>query len=155
MSQIVSFAEESCWDGERFRSVRREIVFVVRGWQLPTIQGKQVLREFTADFGLWYDVDDELLIKILRDLEPSVRWDWYVYHKKLDHSAIVIHDSETGKSVGQISCRGGTKQKLSGEMYGANIVPIARGKDIRAARIKRESERAAKRGRETGGPDGC
>jgi hypothetical protein len=143
MAQVVSFAEESCWDGDRFRSVRREIVFVVCGFAL--VPGKSIRGEFRADFGLWYDVDDEWLIQILQREIPEVRWDWHVYHKKLDHSAIMIHDPETGKVVGQIYPRGRGRQKLSGENGGANVVSISLGGEYRAARRRREEERAEKR----------
>jgi hypothetical protein len=154
VSQVLSFAEESCWDGERFRTIRREIVFVVTGFQIRDAHGESIRREFRADFGLWYDVDDDWLIQILKREEPSIRWDWFVYHKKLDHSAIIIHDPNTGKALGQIYPRGRTKQKLSGENSGANITTIAKGKDYRAERLRREEERAARRG-ERHSPEGC
>jgi hypothetical protein len=140
---VVSFAEESCWDGERFRSVRREIVFVVAGFAISP--GKSIRGEFRADFGLWYDLDDDLLIQILvRDI-PSVDWGWFIYHKKIDHSAILIYHPETGKVVGSIYPRGKTRQKLSCENNGANVVPISYGEECRARRIKREKDRAKKR----------
>jgi hypothetical protein len=151
MSQVLSFAEESCWDGDRFRSVRREIVFVVSGHAI--IPGKVVRREFRADFGLWYDSDDEWLIDLLRETDAEINWDWFVFWRKLDHSAIMIHHPETGKVVGQIYPRGRTKQKLSGEILGGNITPIAKGEEYRAARLAREEERA-KRRRDRGGPEG-
>lgn len=146
MSQVVSFAEESCWDGERFRTVRREIVFVVSGHAIQT--GRVIRREFTADFGLWYDLEDEWLIEILKREVPSVDWGWFVFYKKMDHSSILIHDPDTGKVVGSIYPRGRTKQKLSGENSGANVVPIGYGRECRERRLAREAKRAEKRSRE-------
>ena len=152
MSQVVSFAEESCWDGERFRTVGREIVFVVSGFAVK--QGRSIRREFVADFGLWYDVDDEWLISLLRREVPEVDWGWFVFHKKLDHSAIMIHNPDSGKVVGSIYPRGRTKQKLSGEITAGNVVPIGFGEECRARRIRREEERKARR-RDGGSPEGC
>lgn len=145
MSSVISFAEESCWDGEKFRSIRRPVVFVVAGHAIKT--GVVVRKEFTADFGIFYDVDDEWLIQILSSELPSVDWSWFVYHKKLDHSGIMIYNPDNGKVVGSIYPRGKTKQKLSGDHTGSNIVPIIKGLEYRAKRIKREAERAARRNR--------
>jgi hypothetical protein len=126
---VVSFAEESCWDGERFRSVRREIVFVVAGFAISP--GKSIRGDI-----------------------PSVDWGWFIYHKKIDHSAILIYHPETGKVVGSIYPRGKTRQKLSCENNGANVVPISYGEECRARRRKREEERATRRSEERG-PEDC
>lgn len=107
-----------------------------------------------ADFGLWYDVDDDLLIQILAREEPDVDWGWHVYHKKLDHSAILVYNPDTGKVVASIYPRGRTKQKLSCENTGANVVPIAMGGEYRAKRIERDRERAEKRRRDSDKPEG-
>lgn len=152
MSSVISFAEESCWDGERFRTIRREIVFVVAG--VGIAPGKSIRGEFIADFGLWYDVDDGWLISILREKLPQVEWGWFVYHKKLDHSAILIYNPDTGNVVGSIYPRGRTKQKLSGENTGVNIVPIAKGGEYRAERLAKEAERQKRRS-EGRSPEGC
>jgi hypothetical protein len=143
MSQVVSFAEESCWEGERFRTVRRQIVFVLIGTSARL--KKSVRREFTADFGLWYDVDDEWLIEILREEEPEIDWGYFVFFKKLDHSAITIHHPETNEVVASVIPRGRTKRKLSCENNGANVIHISEGEKYRAERIKREAERAQER----------
>lgn len=154
MSSVVSFAEESVWDGERFRSIRREIVFVVQLNNVPIEGQKSSRHEFRADFGIFWDVEDDWLIQILREEIPGPEWGWYVYHKKLDQSGISVINPDSGRTVGTIYPRGRTKQKLSGEIAGANIVPIAMGKEYRAARLQREADRA-KRRRERGGPEGC
>lgn len=154
MSTVVSFAEESCWDGDRFRTVRREIHFVLIGFS--TVLPKTIRREFTADFGLWYDVDDEWLIQILQREAPEINWSYYVYFKKLDHSAINIYHPESGEVVGAVVPRGRTKRKLSGENAGANVVPISKGREIREQRARREqseAERHPPRGPESG-PEG-
>lgn len=139
-SNISYFVEESCWDGDKFRSIRREVVFVVAGHAIQT--GRAVRHEFRADFGLWYDYEDELLIQILTEEIPGIDWGWYVYHKKLDHSAIHILNPDTGKVVGSIYPRGRTKQKLSGENAAANVIPIGKGVEYRAIRLLREEHKA-------------
>lgn len=149
---VVSFAEESCWDGEKFRSVRREIVFVVAGFAIRP--GQSIRREFVADFGLWYDQEDEWLIQILRETLPEIEWSWFIYHKRLDHSAILIYHPENGKVVGSIYPRGRTRQKLSGEITGGNITPIGMGREYRAKRLAREEERQKRRS-EGRRPEGC
>ena len=155
MSSVVSFAEESCWDGERFRSVRREIVFVLMG--LSSRLPRTIRREFTADFGLWYDVDDEWLIQILRREAPEIDWGYYVYFKKIDHSAINIFDPDSGELVGAVVPRGRTKRKLSGENAGANVIPISKGEEYRDRRLRKEHSEGAGSpdGSEEGGPEGA
>ena len=143
MSTVVSFAEESCWDGERFRSVRREIVFVVAGHAIQT--GKMIRHEFRSDFGIFYDVDDDLLIQILREELPAVDWGWFVYHKKLDHSGISIINPDNGKVVGSIYPRGRTRQKLSGDDGSGKVTLISKGVEYRVQRQLRELEKAKKR----------
>jgi hypothetical protein len=87
--------------------------------------GKAIRHEFTADFGLWYDEEDEWLIQILQDEYPAIEWGYFVYFKKIDYSAILIIDPEDNKVVGSIYPRGRTKQKLSGENTAANITSMA------------------------------
>lgn len=152
MSTVVSFAEESCWDGETFRQVRREIVFVVAGHAIKT--GVPIRHEFTADFGIFYDIDDDWLIQILKREVPGIDWGWFVYHKKLDHSGIWIINPDDNRVVGSVYPRGRTKQKLSGEIFTGNITHISKGPEYRAARLKREQERA-KRRRGPDCPEGC
>ncbi len=125
-TNVHSFAEESCWDGENFRSIRREVVFVVEGHAIVT--GRRIRHEFVADFGLWYDYEDEVLMSILNEEVPDVDWGWYVFHKLTDHSAIRIYNPDDGKIVGSIRVRGRPNRKLSGEITAANITPIAQGR---------------------------
>lgn len=139
MSTIVSFAEESCWDGENFRSVRKEVVFVVAGHAI--IPGRQIRAEFTADYGVFWDGDDEWMIALLKTVLPSVDWGWFVYHKKLDQSGIFVINPDNGQTVGSIYPRGRTKQKLSGEILPANVVNIQQGHAIRSERAANERRR--------------
>lgn len=122
-ANVLSFAEESCWDGEKFRSIRREIHFRLLGHGI--LPDQILTHEFKADFGLWYDETDEWLIQILKGELPTIDWDWYVFFKRLDHSEILILNPENNATVGSIYPRGRTKQKLSGENAAANIVRMA------------------------------
>jgi len=130
-SNVLSFAEESCWDGDKFRSIRREIHFVVEGHAIQT--GVAIRHEFAADFGLWYDEEDEWLLQILKEFYPAIEWGYFVYFKKIDHSAIMIIDPDSDKIVGSIFPRGRTKRKLSGENRAANIVSMAEFKEKKLA----------------------
>ena len=132
-SNVLYFAEESCWDGETFRSIRREVVFVIAGHAIQT--GVPIRHEFTADFGLWYDYEDEVLLQILKEQLPAIDWGWFVYHKKIDHSAIMIYNPDSGQVVGSIYPRGRKKQKLSGENMAANITPITKGREYQEKRL--------------------
>lgn len=106
MSIVKSFAEESCWDGERFRSVRRPVIFVLAA-EIP--RHGMIRHEFESDFGVFYDVEDDWLADQLKRDLPHIDWGWFVFHKKLDHSAIQIINPDSGRVVGQIYHRG-TKQ---------------------------------------------
>lgn len=130
-ANVLSFAEESCWDGDKFRSIRREIHFRLIG---HGIKPNELLNhEFTADFGLWYDEEDEWLIGILSKEIPDVEWGYFVYFKRLDHSEILILNPENNRTIGSIYPRGRTKQKLSGENTTANIVSMAEFREKKRA----------------------
>lgn len=145
MSTVVSFAEESCWDGETFRSIRREVVFVIAGHAIQS--GRVVRAEFRADYGVFWDGEDEWLIALLKETVPDIDWGWFVFHKKLDQSGISVINPESGKVVGSIYPRGRTKQKLSGENLAANVVPISYGLVARANRLAKEARRAERENR--------
>lgn len=112
MSQVLSFAEESCWDGERFREIRRPVVFVLQ----VNFPGRGMIRhEFELDYGVFYDVEDDWLVdKLQRDI-PDLEWGWLVYHKKVDHSGINLINPDSGRVVGQIYQRG-TKQQIGTDL---------------------------------------
>ncbi len=85
-SNLVSFAEESCFSGDTFRTVRREVVFRVVGYGYQL--GTPVKEDFVADYGLWYDYDDTMLLEILQSQLPQVDWSYFIYHKLMDHKGI-------------------------------------------------------------------
>lgn len=152
MSTVVSFAEESCWDGETFRSIRREVVFVVAGHAIQS--GRVVRAEIRADYGIFWDGEDEWLIALLSESLPDIDWGWFVYHKKLDQSGIWIINPDSGKKVGSIFLRGRSTQRLSGENAAANVVPIQEGVRIRgerACRAKAREDRRREKDRESSG----
>lgn len=130
-SNVLSFAEESCWKGDQWRSIRREIHFVIAGHAIQT--GVAIRHEFAADFGLWYDEDDEWLLGILKETYPAINWGHFIYFKLPDHSAIMIIEPDDDRVVGSIYPRGRTKRKLSGENNTANIVSMAEFKEKKLA----------------------
>lgn len=141
MSEVLSFAEESCFSGDTFRSIRREIQFVLQGYG-KQLGGKSVKLEFTSDFGLYYDYEDTVLLSILEGLDPAVKWGWYIYHKKMDQSAIEIINPDTNKVVGSIAIRAASRSKLSGEPSCANVMSWAAVQEWKSERAKRVEEPA-------------
>lgn len=144
-TNVVSFVEETCFSGETFRSVRREIQYTIVGY------GKGLGREFKEDFpcdnGIWYDYEDKYLLSILDERWPDIQWGGFVLHKKMDHSAIEIIEPESGKIVGSIHVRRGAKGNLSGENTCANVVSWA---SVQSWKEKRDESRAEE---ESSGPD--
>lgn len=137
-TNVVSFVEETCFSGETFRSVRREIQYSIVGY------GKGLGREFREDFpcdnGIWYDYEDKYLLSILEEKWPDINWGWFVLHKKMDHSAIEIIDPDSGNIVGSIHVRRGTGKKLSGEITCANVVSW---NTVQQKKVERDERRAA------------
>lgn len=124
-SNVVSFAEESCFSGETFRSVRREVVFTVHIYGLGP--EKMLKQDFSADNGIWYDHTDEYLIQILENQVAGPDWGGFVFHPKMDQSAIELIDTDTNKVVGIIHVRRGktpTNPELSGENSCGNVVSM-------------------------------
>lgn len=136
-SNVLSFVEESCFSGDQFKSIRREIIFTVTGFGKNL--GRLIKSDFSADFGLWYDYEDKYLIEILNDSFPDIPWGWFVFHKKMDHSSIQILHPETTTVVGSIHVRRGTNQKLSGENIHANVMSWA---SVQLWKDKRDERRA-------------
>jgi hypothetical protein len=126
-TNIKSFAEESCWDGEQFRSIRRPVIFVVELWYPQLLNN----HEFTADFGVFFDPHDEWLIDILKREIPGPPWDWYVYWKKPDHSSINLLNPETNADLGSIRPRGALNPEISGERLPEGIVSLAAWRENR------------------------
>jgi hypothetical protein len=120
VSNLVSFAEESCFSGDTFRTVRREIVFTVVGF--GNRMGVPIKEDFVADYGLWYDYDDNMLLEILSNQFPQVQWAHYIYHKLLDHKGISIVDPDNDQVVGNICVRRASSLKLSSETQGGNVI---------------------------------
>jgi hypothetical protein len=128
-SNVVSFAEESCFSGETFRSVRREVVFTVHIYGLGP--EKMLKQDFSADNGIWYDHTDEYLIQILENQVAGPDWGGFVFHPKMDQSAIELIDTDTNKVVGIIHVRRGktgvsiaNNPELSGENGRGNVVSM-------------------------------
>jgi len=135
-SNVVSFVEESCFSGETFRSVRREVVFTVQGYGNRLGQACKV--DLVADNGIWYDHEDTYLLALLQTQAPGIDWGSFVFHKKMDHSAIEIIDTDTDEVVGSIHVRRGTKLSLAPETVCATVVNMAQWKESRNERQRLE-----------------
>lgn len=124
MSQVYSFAEESCWRGEDFRHVRKEVVFKV--FSIGRSLGDKFSREFQADYGLWWDQEDEILLQHLRELDLPVRWDDLVFHKKIDQSGIDVYNPESDRLVARIEVRRYEGRRLdpANDDFGPNVRKI-------------------------------
>lgn len=149
MSQVVSFAEESCWDGEEFRQVRKKVVF--RVYSVGKNLGVKVDAEFISDYSLWYLQEDDYLIAVLRQIDPRVNWDHLVYHRKLDMSGIDVYESEHDRLAVRIEVRGSHKGrvKLTEEDLGPTVIRLgdipARLEQIRAEEEERLCRKREKR----------
>lgn len=116
MHNIVSFVEETCFSGETFRTVRRQIFFTVNMFAL------NFREDMIADNGLWYDFTDEYLVGHLQANFPDLEWGRFIYHKKIDYSSVEITNPDTGRRIGSIYVRRGSKPNLSREILGANVI---------------------------------
>lgn len=121
----MSFAEESCWNGEDFRHVRKAVVFKV--YSIGKNLGEPFSQEFQSDYGLWWDQDDVVLVWHLSQVAPQVNWANMVFHKKIDHSAIDIYDPETDRMIARVEVRrfsGAKKSLLDGDL-GPTVVRLS------------------------------
>lgn len=143
MNNLVSFAEESCFSGDKFRTVRREVVFTVLGYGNQL--GVPIKEDFVADYGLWYDYDDTMLLEILSSRFPQVQWSHYIYHKLMDHKGISIVDPDNDKVIGSISVRRATGLKLSSETGHGNVMSWDQ---VQQWKVKRDAEREDQSGSE-------
>lgn len=138
MSQVISFAEESCWNGEDFRHIRRKVVFKV--FSIGKKLGPKFEQEFTADYGLWWDGEDEVLLYHLEGLSLPVNWRGMIFHKKLDQSGIDVYDADTDRLVARIEVRRYEGRKLTEDLtdLGPNVTMLAewRRKRDEVARVE-------------------
>ncbi len=109
---IFSFAEETVWNGEDFRSKRKRVDFRVFSVG-RALTGEKIDVGFSADYGLWWDQDDEVLMWHLEGLGLSVKWRDLVFHKKMDKSGIDVFDPETDALVARIEVRAYEGRRLS------------------------------------------
>lgn len=128
MSSVLSFAEETCWDGDKFRSIRRPVVFVLEG-SFPVFENgrspaytQDLKHEFVNDFGLFYDPFDEWLVSELQREVPEIDWGRLIFHRKIDHSAIELIDPDDDITIGKIYPRGSGPQRTPGEALPEGVV---------------------------------
>ena len=152
MSVIASFAEESCWDKDQFRQVRKSVTF--RIFSPGKIQGIRVDHAFEADFGVWYDPGDEYLIAKLTDLGLGINWGRLIYWKKLDHSEIEVFSHEDDeRPVAFIRVRGRVGGDPSGEEDRSNVVELSQFRLAREAKMAGSPADRGVEGHRDGGED--
>lgn len=124
MSEAISFAEFTCWNEEDFRYVRKPVAFrlySVGGWL-----GQRVNTEFTADYGVWYHRDNDILIHLLSTVAPQVEWGVLIYHRKWDHSGIDICEPDDDRLVARMEVRQyrGRRLDVLEKDLGSNVVRL-------------------------------
>jgi hypothetical protein len=132
---VLSLPEESCWEGDNFRPVRKEVVFEVTS--IGKISGERVDHEFRADYAIYYQSDDQLLIQLLEEMLGGVEWGRFVYWRKIDQSGITIIDPDDDTQIGHIRVRRSRRRALVDDE--TNVVSI---EGARLARALREADDA-------------
>ena len=132
MSQLYKFAEEACWDrSDRFRQHRKSVVFRVAS--IGKIDGIRVNETIRADFGVYYDPEDEYLIGLLTDLGHGIDWGRFVFWKRPDHNGIDVIDPADDRVVAHVVVnRGQLGSGTSGDVDMTNVV------ELMARRVERE-----------------
>lgn len=135
MSRVFKFAEEACWDrSDRFRQVRKSVRF--RIVSVGKIGDVRLNECFDADFGIFYDPEDEWLIGILSDLQPTIAWSQFVFWKKTDHSGVDVIDPADDRVVAKIVVnRGPVGPDPSGETLEIDMTNVV---DLNSWRVERE-----------------
>lgn len=136
MGEVLSFAEETCWRGEDFRAVRKQVGF--RIYSIGRHLGEKLDAEFTADYGLWWDQEDEILMFHLEGVSTSVKWRDLVYHKKIDQSGIDIFDPDSDMLVARVEVRAYEGRRLEAveENLGVNVISFAdAGAEVQRKRL--------------------
>lgn len=99
------------------------------------INDHRVNSTFRADFGIFYDPEDQYLIGLLTDCYPSVDWGRHVFWKRPDHSGVDVIDPDDDRVVAHVVVnRGepGRRSNPSGEIDMTNVV------DLNSWRVERE-----------------
>lgn len=147
MTQLYNFAEETCWKGEEFRAVRKKIMF--RLLSVGRNLGTPFANEFEADYSLWYDQEDEHLIRHLFEVQPYIDWRQMAFHKKIDKSAIEIFETGDDRLVALVEVRG-SRTRFPRDFDPSSSDNVLRFSDLAA---RREEIRARERA-ESGQSDG-
>lgn len=142
-AELLSYVEQTCHGPDdqllaELQPVTFRLFSVGRGL------GKRVDTSFTADYGLYYDSDDDRLISLLQYAVPEVNWFHNkVYHRWLDKSRIQVLNGNTGGLVAQIETRRYMGKAVKPDAvergeYGPGVLTLSQ---LRAAR---EAEAAAR-----------
>ncbi len=125
---LYSYAEDTCWGpDDQLRGALQPVVF--RLFSVGRGLGTKLDVEFTSDYGVYFDGDDEMIIGALQQAAPAVPWAAMVYHRWLDQSKIQVINPDTGRIVAQVETRryAGrrvTSKKVAAGHYGPNVVTL-------------------------------
>lgn len=128
-AEIVGFAAATCWEGEVFRSVRREICF--KAYHVGNAIGFKLDQEFVADYGIFFDPNEEYLVGVLTDNMPEIPWSTFRFHRKLDQSGIDVYGPDHKRVVARIVVRRYEGKKitdLSPGSLGPTVITMAEGR---------------------------
>jgi hypothetical protein len=124
MAETVSFPEHTCWNEENFRFARKPVMF--RLFSVGGLLGVEFEAEFEADYGVWYQQDDDHLIHFLREKVPGVPWEELVYHRKWDHTGIDVCEPDEDRLVARVEVRQyrGRRLDVLENDLGSNVVRL-------------------------------
>lgn len=144
---VLSLAEESCWDGDQPRLVRKSVTFRITS--PGKVRGLRIDHEFVADFGLWYDPEDRYLVGKLTELGLGIDWGSYVFWKMLDHSEISVIDPELDLEVASIRVRGRVGGDPVGREDRSNVICLGSRRAEVAARTQDDCQVVAEQSQES------
>lgn len=123
MSRVFSFAEESCYDkAEKFRSIRKSVDF--RVVSIGRIGDDRVDFRLKADWGIFYDPEDEYLIQHLQSAHPAIDWGYFVFYRKWTSGELEIIDPGLDRVVGKISVWRALPSDPDGEQDWTNVTDL-------------------------------
>lgn len=127
---VHNFLEDSCHDkNDQLKRFLNPVVF--RLFSVGGALGPRVDVAFTANYGIYYDPDDNPLIQCLLVAEPGIDWGRMTYHRRHDRPRVEVINTETGKVVARIETRRYfgrqiTEKAVQDGRYGENVVCLVR-----------------------------
>lgn len=134
---VHSFLEDGCHDkNEQIKRFLNPVVF--RLFSVGGALGPRVDVTFVADYGIYYDSDDNPLIQCLLAAEPAVDWGRMIYQRLHDKPRVDVINAETGRVVARIETRRYfgrqiTEKAVQDGRYGENVAFLGRKNESAAS----------------------